>query len=241
MLFKKKNQNQIKDERIERETNKLMPPMFYLYSVGLFASLIVKLVFQEPWYNFILELLCLVPSWGYMLVKRSMDGVLVMKEKDDMLCSIRDAIMSKAYMIAFNIQLTGELVYLFFVIGVLKPEGSWYREMTWITVYLLIWFLPSLIISIFALKKGWMVWGSKKREETGKKNFAIRTAFGGLLFGVMMGIMEILEHGFSSKVLVIVVACGATWGIFFYIFMILAIKFSERNADKRVKDESNEE
>lgn len=243
MLFQKKNQNKIKDERIEKESNKLVAPMFYLLSAGLLVCLIAKLVLGEPWYNFILEILCLVPAWGYVLVKRAQNGILVLKEKDEMLCTLRDEIMSKAYMIAFKIQIFGELVYMFFVIGVLKPEEAWSREMTWVALYLLVWFLPSLIVTVFTLKKGWMVWGSKKREETGKKNFAVRTAFGGLMFGVMMGIVELLENGFSSKVFVIVVACGATWGILFYIFMMISIKISEKNADKLVKEkeESNEE
>jgi hypothetical protein len=220
-----------------------MPAMFALFSVGLLVSLIVKLLLREPWYNFILEILCLVPAWGYAIVKRVQSGILFLKEKDEALLSIRNEIMSKAYMLAFKIHIFGELVYMFFVIGVLKPEEAWSREMTWMTLYLAIWFLPALIITIFTLKKGWMVWGSKKREETGKKNFAIRTAFGGLMFGAMMGVVEILENGFSSKVLIIVLACGATWGILFYIVMILSIKLSERNADKRVKEEeeSNEE
>ena len=71
MLFKKKNQTQVKDERIEKETNKLMTPMFYLFSAGLLACLVLKLVLREPWYNFVLEIACLVPAWGYALVKRA--------------------------------------------------------------------------------------------------------------------------------------------------------------------------
>ena len=82
MLFKKKNQNQIKDERIEKESNKVMAAVYWLFLAGLLASLVTKLVLGEPWYNFILEIVCIVPSLGYALVKRSSNGVLFLKEKE---------------------------------------------------------------------------------------------------------------------------------------------------------------
>ena len=238
MLFKKKNQNQIKDERIEKETNKIMPARFWLFSAGLRASLIVKLVLGEPWYNFILEILCLVPSVGYMLVKRISGGVLFLKEKDEALVSIRNEIMSRAYMVAFWILTTGQLIYMFYIMGVLMPDDIvWIKEMTWLVVYLGIDFVTSLIVSIFTVKKGWMVWGSKKREVTGKKEFAKRTAVGALFFGVIMGVVDILENGFSMQTIIMVVGTGAFWGIAFYFIMIALVKISEKNADKDVKEQ----
>ena len=157
MLFKKKNQNQIKDERIEKETNKLMTPMFYLVSTELLACLVLKLVLQEPWYNFILEIFCLVPAWGYALIKRAQSGILVLKEKDDALLSIRDAIHSKAFMISFWVIIIGEMFYMFAVTDyfsrysvIHSEEEIWTREMTWMFVYLAVWF----VITFLLRKKG---------------------------------------------------------------------------------------
>ena len=199
MLFKKKNQTQVKDERIEKETNKLMTPMFYLFSAGLLACLVVKLVLREPWYNFILEILCLVPAWGYALIKRAQSGILVMKEKDDALLSIRDAIHSKAFMISFWVIIIGEVFYMFMMTdyfsryGIIQPdEVSWPREMTWLVVYLAIWLVPAIIVTVNTLKKGWMVWGSRKREVTGKKAFGKRVVVGSLFFGLIMGLPELI-------------------------------------------------
>lgn len=242
MLLKKKNQ--IKDERIEKETNKIMPAIFWLFSAGLLASLIVKLVLGEPWYNFILEILCLVPAWSYALVRRISNGVLFLKEKDEVLLSIRNEIMAKAYMVAFWVLTTGQVIYMFFVMGMLMQDDiAWIREMTWLVVYLAVDFITALIISIFTVKKGWLVWGSKKREVTGKKEFAKRTALGALMFGVMMGVLDILENGFSVQTIVLTIGAGAFWGILFYFAMLAVIKISEKNADKDVKEkeESNEE
>lgn len=249
MLFKKKNQ--IKDERIEKESNKAMTPMFYLFSVGMLASLVLKLVLSEPWYNFTLELLCLVPAWVYVLVKRVQNGILIIREKDDALLSIRDAIMAKAFSISFWVIILGELIYLLAVTDLMNPEvihaadaEIWTREMTWMVVYIAIWFVPAIIITVRTLKNGWMIWGSKKREVAGKKEFGKRVIIGSLFFGLFMGVPELIANGiFYWKGWVMILATGATWGILFYFMMLGMIKFSEKKADKLVqeKEESNEE
>ena len=251
MLLKKKNQ--IKDERIEKESNKLMPPMFYLFSVEMLVCLVLKLVLGEPWYNFTLEILCLVPAWIYVLVKRVQNGILVIKEKDEALLAIRDNIVAKAFMISFWVILIGEMIYMYLVVdvingdsavwvkelvnGVVSGDGSaWPRELTWLFVYLAVWFVPAIIITVFTLKKGWLIWGSKKREVTGKKEFAKRTAIGALFFGLIMGAPELFDNGvFQPKGLLIIVLTGAAWGLFFYFFMTAFIKRSEKNADKAVE------
>ena len=240
----RKMKNQVKDERIEKESNRIMPAIFYLFSAGLVLSLAAKLVLGEPWYNFILELLCLIPAWGYAIVKRAQSGILFIKEKDEALLTIRNGIMAKAFTISFWMILVGELIYMFFVVGVLKvTDEVWSRELTWMILYLAVWFLPAVIVTVLTIKKGWMVWGSKKREAVGKKNFAKRTAIGALLFGAMMGVMELLENGFSEKVILVTLVCGAFCGIMFYFLMTLLIKISEKNADREVeeKEEKNEE
>ena len=251
MLFNKKKQTQVKDERIEKETNKLMTPMFYLFSAGLLACLVLKLVLREPWYNFVLEIACLVPAWGYALVKRAQSGILVMKEKDDALLSIRDAIHSKAFMISFWVIIIGEVLYMFAMTdyfgryGIIEPdEVSWPREMTWLVVYLAIWLIPALIVTVNTLKKGWMVWGSQKREVTGKKAFGKRVIVGSLFFGLIIGLPELIANGiFYAKGWLMILGMAAMWGVLFYFGMLGMIKLSEKNADKAVKEkeESNEE
>lgn len=249
MLFKKKNQNQVKDERIEKETNKLMTPMFYLFSAGLFACLVVKLVLGEPWYNFILEIACLVPAWGYAIIKRAQSGILVLKEKDDALLSIRDAIHSKAFMISFWVIIIGEMLYMFAETdwfsryGIIEPDAEgWTREMTWLFVYLAVWLIPAIIVTVNTLKKGWMVWGSKKREVTGKKAFGKSVIIGSLIFGLIMGIPELIEHGiFYVKGWLTILGLAAFWGILFYFSMLGMIKLSEKNADKAVKEQEEQD
>lgn len=243
MLFKKKNQ--IKDERIEKESNKVTAPIFYLLSAELLVCLIVKLVLGEPWYNFVLEIACLVPAWGYVLVKRAQNGILVMKEKDEALLTVRNAILAKAFMISFFVIIVGELLYMFAITDFLNLSGIVHsdpermtREAIWLVVYLVVWFVPALIFTIFTLKKGWLIWGSKKREVTGKKEFAKRVVIGSLFFGLIMGLPELIAHGiFYVKGWLMILGMAAMWGILFYFAMIGMIKFSEKNADKAVKEQ----
>ena len=243
MLFKKKNQ--FRDERIEKEGNKLMAPMFYLFSFGLLACLVLKLVLGEPWYNYILEILCLVPSWSYLLIAGISKGVLFVREKDEVLASIRNEIMSKAYMISFWIIIFGELIYAFFVMRNMMLDHL-FREMDiiWIGIYMAAWLISAVIISVFTVRKGWLIWGSRKREATGKKELAKRTAIGALFFGLIMGAPKLVENGaFQPKGLLDIVVIGALWGIMFYFMMIWLMKISEKNADKAVKEQeiNNEE
>ncbi len=241
MLFKKKNQ--FRDERIEKEGNKLMAPMFYLFSFGLLACLVLKLVLGEPWYNFILEILCLVPAWAYVFVKRAKNGILVIKEKDEALLSIRNEILSKAFNISFWIIILGELIYMFATTDIMHPEDTEpTREGIWLMLYMAVWFLPAIIITVATLKKGWLIWGTKKREITGKKTFAKSTAGGALLFGLIMGVPELIEHGiFYAKGWITIFATGAAWGILFYFAMVGMIKLSEKNADKAVKQQEEQD
>lgn len=245
MLWKKKNQHQVKDERIEKESNQLAAPMFYLFSAELLACLIVKLVLGEPWYNFVLELACLAPAWSYVLVKRAQNGILVLKEKDDALLTIRNAILSKAFMISFFVIILGELFYMFAVTDYFSPDGVvnsaeeiWTREMTWMLVYLAVWFVPALIFTIFTLKKGWLIWGSKKRETVGKKAFGKRVVIGSLFYGLIMGLPELIKHGiFYAKGWLMILGLSVFWGVLFYFAMLGMIKYSEKKADKAVKEQ----
>jgi len=245
MLFNKKKQTQVKDERIEKESNQLTAPIFYLFSAELLACLILKLVLGEPWYNFILEIACLVPAWAYVLVKRAQNGILVLKEKDDALLTIRNAILSKAFMISFFVIIIGEMLYMFAVTdyfsryGIIQPDvEGWTKELTWMLVYLAVWFVPALIFTIFTLKKGWMIWGSKKREVTGKKEFAKRTVIGSLFFGLIMGVPELIKNGiFYAKGWLMILGMSVFWGVLFYFTMIGMIKYSEKKADKAVQEQ----
>ncbi len=240
MLFQKKKQ--IKDERIEKESQKATAVAFYVITLELLICLVVKLVLAEPWYNVTLELLCLVAGCGYAVIKKLVDGVPFFKTEDEALKEISNRILTKAFTIQFVLLVFGELVYMFALTG--GENAGWSKEMTWLMIYLIIWVIPGSVFTVLAIKRGWLIWGSKKQETVGKKELAKRTAIGSLFFGLVMGAPELVKDGvFQPKGLLVVFGMAVTWGILFYVMFAGMIKFSEKNADKSVeeKEENSEE
>ncbi len=241
MLFKKKNQ--MKDERIQKESNKAMVPMFYITSVEFLILLIVKLVLKEPVQNYILDILCLVPAWVYVLVRKASNGLLLVKEKDDELRTFNNEILAKGYMVTFWFLILGELIYFYLVVGYKHMEEFvWPRELTWVIMYIVAWFIPALVYTVMAIKKGWIIWGTKKREVTGKKQLAKSTALGALFFGIVMGLPDMFKGGsFHPEAIWTMLAMGATWGLLFFIMFAGVMKIAEKNADKVVKEKEKAE
>ena len=243
MLFKKKDQ--MKDERITKESNKAMAPMFYITSVEFLILLIVKLVLKEPVQNYILDILCLVPAWAYVIIRQASNGLLFVKVKDNELRTFKDEILAKGYMIYFWFVILGELAYFYLLVGYdHMEEFVWPRELTWALLYIAVWSIPALVYTVLAIKNGWIIWGSKKRETTGKKQLAKSTARGALFFGVIMGLPDLVKGGsFHPEAIWKMLAMGASWGIMFYLMFAGFMKIAEKNADKAVKakEEAQEE
>ena len=232
MLFKKKDQ--MKDERITKESNKAMAPMFYITSAELVILLIVKLVLNEPVQNYLLDLLCLVPAWIYVIARKASNGLLFAKEKDAELSAFTNEIVSKGYMISFWIMILGELIYFYFVVGfVHMEEPVWTRELTWAVMYIAVWFVPALVYTVLAVKKGWIIWGSKKRETAGLKKLALSTTFGALFFGVFMGLPDMFKDGsFHPEAIWTMLKMAAMWGILFFLMFAGMMKIAEKRANK---------
>ena len=101
----------------------------------------------------------------------------------------------------------------------------------------MIWVPAALIHTVIAIKKGWLVWGSKKKEQEGKESFGKAVIKGSLFFGCFMGIMMMITNGgFAVKYLVVIPVAGGMWGILFYFAMLFMMKKSEKQADKIVKE-----
>lgn len=173
------------DERIEKESNRLAAKMYYLMTVLTTALLILKLWYKVPVYVYALELISLVASGIYCIVSELKYGILFLKDKDEDMLSIHHKVLSKAMMISFWNIITGELVFLFFA-------GEYIK---WVELYFVVWGIPALISSFFAIKNGWLIWGTKKKEQDGKKELKKRTAIGALFFGIIMGFPMLFQEG----------------------------------------------
>jgi hypothetical protein len=219
-----RNKKQPVDERIEKESNRLAAKMYYLMSVLTVVVIIVKMCYKVPVYVYGLELISLVASGIYAIVSELKYGILFLKDKDEELLSIHYKNLSKAMMISFYIIIIGELLFIF----------TAYEYFGWVILYFVIWVIPALIHTFASIKNGWFIWGTKKKEMDGKKDFGKRTVIGALVFGLFMG-LPMLFHGgtFHPEGLLWVLGMAAGWGIPFYLIMIGLMKVSEKMADKK--------
>lgn len=221
------------DERIEKESNRLAAKMYYLMTVLTIALLILKLWYKVPVYVYALELISLVASGIYCIVSELKYGILFLKDKDEELLSIHHKVLTKAMMISFLIITIGELLFIFVA----------YEYLEWVELYFVVWGIPALISSFFAIKNGWLIWGTKKKEQDGKKELKKRTAIGALFFGIIMGFPMLFQEGaFHPEGLLWILGMAAGWGIPFYLIFAGIMKVSEKMADKKsVKKEIEDE
>ena len=227
-MFKRKQK--VVDERIEKESNKLSARMYVLMLVLTNACLIFKITKGLPFYLYALEIIIELTMILYFLVKESQMGILFMNKRDEATQTLHESVLAKAFNIAFNIVVEGEFLLMF---GLLIWAREYYN---WMCSYLVIWVPAALIISVASIKRGWLVWGSKKKEQEGTKAFGKRVVIGSLAYGVIMGVFMMLSHGFSVKYLVMIPIMAAMWGISFYFIMLFLVKRAEKQADKKLEE-----
>ena len=227
-MFKRKQK--VVDERIEKESNKLSAKMYALMLILTNACLIYKIVKGLPFYLYALEIIIELTMILYFLVKESQSGILFMNKKDEATQTLHESVLAKAFNLAFNIVVEGEFLLMF---GLL----IWAREyFFWVLSYLVIWVPAALIITVLSIKRGWFVWGSKKKEQEGTKAFGKRVVFGSLGYGCFMSVFFMIMTGeISLKLLALIPIMAAMWGIPFYFIMLLFVKKAEKQADKQLE------
>lgn len=227
-MFKRKQK--VVDERIEKESNKLSAKMYALMLVLTNACLIFKIVKGLPFYLYALEIIVELTMILYFLVKESQSGILFMNKKDEATQTLHEGVLAKAFNIAFNIVVEGEFLLMF---GLL----IWAKEyFFWMCSYFVIWVPAALIITVLSIKRGWLVWGTKKKEQEGTKAFGKRVMVGSLGYGCFMSVFFMIMKGeFSLKLLAMIPLMAAMWGIPFYFIMLFLVKKAEKQADKKVE------
>ncbi len=248
-IFKKLFKREFQDERIEKESNKMYAKLFWVFSVALMILLIVKIVMGEPLLNYLLEVIALISSWGYMVIQKQRMGLWNVKELDDELKAFQNSIFAKASMIMFFVLVFGNFIYMLIVMDYFEVLNTavetekliWSQEMTWVVVYLAVVFIPSVVVTIVSIGKGWLSWGSKKREKVGKKELAKGTAIGALFYGVFMTLPDLFEGGtFHPEGLLMTFIMTIAWGIPFYFIMAAMRKASEKRANEAMEEEEKD-
>lgn len=213
------------DERIEKESNVLYGKMYYVITLLMILSVIVKVVCKVPWFIYGLELLALAVSGVFLLVQELRKGILFVRKKDEVLSEIHSKHLRDAFMIDFWILIIGELLFL-----------NVDKYFFWLYSYLITIMIPSIVISVASLSKGWMIWGGTKKEKMGKKRLALGTCLGSLAFGIILGGKHLFIEGvFQWTGILWILGLSAFWGIAFYFIMRACIKISEEQADYNAK------
>lgn len=224
-----KKEKKVVDERIEKESNKFVAKMYYLITALTVISLTVKLACKLPLYVYTLEIIALVASVVYFLVSEVRNGILFVKNKDEELLNIHYGILAKAEMIIFYIIIIGEFFYLFIA-------GKYFF---WVLSDFVIWMIPALIQTVVSIKNGWFIWGSKQKEEKGKKDFKKRVIMGSLFYGIIAGFPTLYSSDgvFQPEGILRILGLAVAWGIPFYFIMVALMKISEKKADKKLEEQ----
>lgn len=225
------------DERIEKESNQLIGKMFYGVCGLLVASIAVKCYFDVPFYVYALEIISLFAGIACFVVREMKDGILFIVNRDAILKELHREAQTKALMVQFWVMTMGQAIPVVLQAYV----ESLQQYIWWFFSYLIILFPFSLIITVAMLKKGWLVWGSKKLEKEGRKKMAVRAVFAGLFYGVMMEVADGCENlyhdgAFHIEGVLWIVGLGVYFGVVVYFAMLGFIKISEKNANKRLKE-----
>jgi hypothetical protein len=146
---------------------------------------------------------------------------------DEVLKEVKRSILSKCGMICYWIIIAGEFILFF----------AEYIKTIDVLLYLIVWMIPALVITVYSIKHGLLLWGGAKRKELGKDALAKRTFIGALFFGVIMGGPQLYSQGtFHAIGILAILGYALGWGIPFYFVFKLFVNSGEKNADKLVKE-----
>lgn len=220
-----------KDERIAKKSNELCRPLYPLIVILSVASAVLKYFFlTQSFSDFILELIAIPVSVGYLIFRSLQTGIPMFKNSDECTYELQSRYYTHSFFICFVIYLFGEFILLFV-----------FDKIAVTSTYIAIWFIPSLIYTVQVVRKGLFVWGSQKAEKAGTKAFRNRVIIGSIFFGIIMEWKSLFDNGsFQPKGFLAIVVMSVSWGIPFYFLMKAMMKLSEKHSNKELKEADNE-
>ncbi len=215
----------IKDERITKEFDKMASKTYWYIFTALLGLLIYKMVHQMELVTYALELLCFIFTLPYLLFNLLSKRLLFIAKADHSLLDIRNKLYGTCFMICFWIIIIGEFLLIFII-----PSQIYI-----VALYLAVWMPPSLLLTVYSIKKGLLLWGGEKRKQIGTAALKKRVVIGALFFGLISGFPMIYdERGFHITGILWMLGTASLWGIPFYLVFHAMIKRSEKNADRQV-------
>lgn len=218
-----------KDERIKTELDKITAKLYPLMMALLVIVVALKIsVFDYQVSDCIMELIAVVGSIGYIVIRSLLYPVPIKRSSDEHIRSVQDMIISHSYY-----GVTFLLVFGEFILMLLLPEEK-FMMITW---YIPIWFIPAAIYTVQIIRKGLFISNSKQKKQIGLKKFKSRAIAGSIFFGVFTGwSMTFTETGFQPFGLLMMLVSAVLWGVPFYFIMKLLMNKSEEVADRQLED-----
>lgn len=179
--------NKLKDERIVKETNKISAPMYMLIlALTCIVAIIKYIFFTQEISNYILELVAIIGSIGYLIFISIVNHIPVFSSKDQCIKELQNKYRTYSFNICFCIYVVDEVILLVI-------EGEEFYKM--VAFYPFIWLIPGITITRKSIKKGLLIWVSKKRKKNGIKKFRIGCIFCSLFYGVFMKWSSLWKNG----------------------------------------------
>lgn len=214
----------LRDERIETASQPLTAKLFWLTSVLIVISLIIKVALGQNFKFWGVEMICLLTSFGYVMISKLKKGMLFTGNLDEAMTNLHNADLSRGFMIDFWILTLGAafLVLLDF------NHALWYAS------YIITIMIPALIFTIASVKNGWLIWGGKKRQNDGTSALKKRVFLASIFYGIFTGGPIVYHDGtFYAKELPPIILMSAGWGIMFYFAFKFLINIGEKKANQQ--------
>lgn len=220
-----------KDERIEKKANEIYAKLYILILALTVVGAIFKWFFlTQNIIDYMLEIIALVGSIGYLLIKTSIAKIPLFESPDDCIKEIQNSYRKTCFTICFQTYILGELIIIFIL-----------NKSTIACVYIIYWSIPSLIYTFVAIRQGLVVWGSRKLKVKRIKSFKIHTVIGSFMFGIVTEWKSLFYNNqFNPKGMLFVFIAATAWGIPFYFIMKYIVNKSEKIADKQLIGDENE-
>jgi len=221
------------DERILKETNQIASKLYLtILALTLFVALLKLAFFTQELMAYVLELIAVLASLGYLLVRTLYAKIPLIKYSDEAILEIQNSYRARSFNICAFTYIFGEAVLMF----------GLNQDYIAVSLYIPIWFIPSAIYTFQVIQKGLFVWGSNKAKKVGLKNFKMRTVLGSVVFGVLTQWSEMFKEGvFHPTGLIWVAVTGTFWGLWMYFIMKAMIGKSERYAEKELIDDDTKD
>ena len=235
--------NRIKDERIQKGLSQNIAPMYSVLLILTTIILIVKITLKLHPALYIIEIIALIVSPSYYIISTAQKNILFVKEKDEAITNIKNAVKYNSYNLHFGIFIIGgillsasQFVYPIFLEGTTLTS---FIASSSILLYPLIGVSPRAIASQKSHKQGLLVaWNSEKSKTTTLKRLKLYFIIQAICSGVIAATFLLLFIFYYTPTMPLIIAYATASSAFMMSFMLYSpVKKSMIDSEKYANKE----